>query len=110
MPLIRYPHGFNAWLQTDEGQSVWREFERRALQMARVRERYSARAVAHRIRWDTAIRGGDDFKLNNNWISGLARHWMLLHGRTYPQFFQLRDNLGHKAHDTLFVAGERVPF
>ena len=90
-----YPPGFHRWLQTAQGQLIWREFEKRALQMSAFRDRYSARTICEVIRWDTALRGGDDFKLQNNWIPGLARHWLSIHGRLYPGFFQLRDSLGN---------------
>jgi len=95
MNKTHYPDGFHHWLRTHEGQLVWADFQNRALQMAKVRARYSATAIAQVIRWDTALRGGDDFKLNNNWIPGLARHWLSIHGREHPGFFQLRDSLGY---------------
>jgi len=90
----RYPADYFRWRRTFEGKAVWRDFEKRANQMAKVRSRYSATAIAQVIRWDTAIRGGDDFKLNNNWIPGLAREWLKQHGKEHPGFFQLRDPLG----------------
>lgn len=95
MNKTHYPAGFHRWLKSHEGQLVWADFEKRACQMAGVRSRYSATAIAQVIRWDTALRGGDDFKLNNNWIPGLARHWLLKHGWIHPGFFQLRDSLGN---------------
>lgn len=104
----RYPPGFHHWLKSAEGQIIWIDFEKRALQMAQRRSRYSATAIAQVIRWHTALRGGDDFKLNNNWIPGLARHWLSIHGRKHPGFFQLRDGLGH--NDDMFIEGQKVPF
>lgn len=53
-------------------------------------ERYSARAVIHRIRWHHHIEKGDrEFKCNNNWTPALARWFM----QKYPQhdgFFETR--------------------
>lgn len=89
-----YPAGFFAWLDTTEGMSIWRSFEAKALMMARMRERYSAMAIAQVIRWETDLQDGTEFKLNNNWVPGLARLWMYNHGEGYPDFFQLRDKLG----------------
>jgi hypothetical protein len=89
-----YPAGFFLWVNSTEGRRIWADFQNRALQMAQVRRRYSAMAIGQVIRWDTAIRGGDDFKLNNNWIPGLARLWLSIHGKEHPGFFQLRDSLG----------------
>ncbi|TFG84000.1 MAG: hypothetical protein E4G74_00260 [Erysipelotrichales bacterium] len=93
--MNKYPPGFNGWLITNAGQNVWHDFEKRALEMAAIRQRYSAMAIAQVIRWHTALRGGDDFKLNNNWVPGLARYWMTIHGKNHPGFFQLRDGLGY---------------
>jgi hypothetical protein len=105
--MTKFPPGFFKWLKSVEGQNVWKDFESRALQMANVRQRYSAMAIAQVIRWHTAIRGGTDFKLNNNWVSGLARQWMIMHGRNHPGFFQLRGSLGN---DELIVQNQRVDF
>ena len=89
-----YPVGFFRWVNTFEGKAVWNDFEARALEMAQVRKRYSASAIAQVIRWHTALRGGDDFKINNNWIPGLARLWLKKHGRSHPGFFELRASPG----------------
>lgn len=89
-----YPPGFFRWLSSEEGQTIWRDFERKALQMAAVRGRYSAMAIVQVIRWETNLQDGSEFKINNNWTPGLARIWLLNHGDRYPGFFQLRDGLG----------------
>lgn len=88
----RYPDGFFTWFRIEEGQRIWRDFEARALQMAKRRTRYSAMAIAQVIRWHTDLRGGDDFKLNNNYVPGLARYWLKCHGTAHPAFFQLREH------------------
>lgn len=91
---INYPAGFWQWMTTEEGKRIWREFEAKALRMAVVRDRYSAMAIAQVIRWETTLRDGSEFKLNNNYVPGLARYWMRVHGWRHPDFFQLRDSLG----------------
>lgn len=94
---ITYPAGFWQWMATDEGRAIWSAFERKALQMAVVRKRYSAMAIAQVIRWDSDLADPQHlsaFKLNNNNVPGLARYWMRVHGKRHPGFFQLRDSLG----------------
>jgi hypothetical protein len=69
---------------------VWAYFETFALEAAHCREHFSADAVLHRVRWETAIIGGDDgFKCNNNWTAFYARKFE----EKYPQhagFFRTR--------------------
>ncbi len=89
-----YPAGFWAWVLTDEGDAVWREFEKLALQMAAKRSHYSAMSIVQVIRWHTALKDGTEFKINNNWAPGLARLWMNHHGNKHPDFFRMRDSLG----------------
>lgn len=86
----RYPCGFFQWLP--KNSKVYREFEHRALQMARTRrKRYSARTLVEVMRWDSDI--GDKektFKINDHFTPGMARLFMATHGAAYPNFFQLR--------------------
>jgi len=90
-----YPAGFFRWLDTQEGMTIWKDFEAKAMQMAKIRPYYSAMAIAQVIRWESSLRdGGVEFKLNNNWIPGLSRLWMFNHCERYPYFFQLRSSLG----------------
>jgi hypothetical protein len=67
-------------------------FERLALQIhAQGFQRYSARAILHRIRWHYHIeRGLRDFKCNNNWTPAMARWCMARHAATLAGFFELR--------------------
>lgn len=62
---------------------VCRLFIQYALQLkSRGIDRYSARAIIHRIRWHMHVeRGDDEFKCNNNWTPRMAR-WAM---REYPQ-------------------------
>lgn len=62
------------------------EFERRALALiARGRDHFSADAILHSIRFDTAMSEGGEFKINNNWTSRLARRF----AEKYPQHASL---------------------
>lgn len=91
-----YPPGFREWTKTDEGAEICAMFLNKALRISERRPRFSARTIAESIRWDTALRDGTEFKLNNNWIPGLARLFLDCYGNTVPQdFFILRNAIGH---------------
>ncbi len=85
-----FPDGFFAWLS--QNSKVYREFERRALQMARTgRKRYGARTIIETMRYDSDIADTDrTFKLNDHMTPGMARLWMNTHAEQYPKFFELR--------------------
>ena len=70
-----YPEGFFHWL--NENQHIWKDFEEKALQMARMRQRYSARTIVEVMRWHSDLREKRPlFKLSNNMTPGMARLWM----------------------------------
>ena len=51
---------------------------------------YSAKAIFHRIRWESMISGEGDYKIDDGWISHYARKFM----DDFPQhsgFFQTRE-------------------
>lgn len=78
------------WLA--DNQVLWRAFVRFTFDaISAGKEHYSADAVLHRVRWESAIveRGGDGWKCNNNWTAYLAREFH----RAYPEhagFFRTR--------------------
>jgi len=87
-----------------DNPKVWELFVRFTKQLiARGFKHYSADAVLHRVRWETAVETtGDAFKVNNNFVSGYARKFE----REYPEhagFFRMRQS----AFDG---AGQRVLF
>jgi len=54
-------------------------------------ERYSARAILHRIRWHMSVEKKDrEFKANNNWTPELSR-WFMKKYPAYGAFFELRE-------------------
>ena len=61
------------------------------------RDRFSARVVWERMRWETEIDGGGTFKVNNNWCAFYSRKFMHMYPR-YGGFFQTRNR---SLHDTL---------
>jgi hypothetical protein len=53
-------------------------------------DRYSADAILHRVRWETAVRGvNDQFKINNNYSAFYARKFRE-HYPEYEEFFETR--------------------
>lgn len=54
-------------------------------------DRYSARAIAHRMRWHQQIeRGNREFKINNIWTPAMARWFMARHPEL-GAFFETRE-------------------
>ena len=88
------PDGFTHWLS--KNQHIYNRFEVLALRMAEKNHKhYSARTIVEKLRWDTDIADTDvQFKINGNFVPGMARLWMKTHGKRYPNFFRCRDSLG----------------
>lgn len=97
-PALRFDDGYPAgfWRWFADNNRIWREFEKRALRMARTgRGHYSARTIVETLRWDTDLCDSEaTFKINDHYTPGLARLWMNTHGKQYPKFFRLRDGIG----------------
>lgn len=72
-----------------EHPEVYEHFEKFALVVAKRREYYSAKCVFHRVRWETMVTGGDDYKIDDGWISHYARKFMKLHPE-HEGFFRTR--------------------
>ena len=65
-----------------DNPKIWEYFKRFALEATKVRDHFSAKAIFHRIRWETMISETDgDFKVSDGWISHYARKFM----REYPE-------------------------
>ena len=78
---------------------VWRLFERFTFELIRRGFRhYSADAVLHRVRWETATAIADQstFKINNNWSAFYARKFRDLHPK-HAEFFRLRASMADAA-------------
>ena len=53
---------------------IWNMFKELTFQLIRAgRNHFSSDAILHTIRFNTAIRGGKDFKINNNYSSMYSR-------------------------------------
>jgi hypothetical protein len=74
---------------------VWREFERFALEAANKRKHYGAKSIMERVRWESEIAYGKDFKANNNFTAYYSR----IFAAKYPLFdlFEFRKLKGLKA-------------
>jgi hypothetical protein len=83
-----FRHGFIEWL--GENGHVYREFERRALQVARFRGHYSGYTILEVMRHDSAIgelRG--EWKLNNSHCADLCRLFALCN-QNHAGLFEFR--------------------
>jgi hypothetical protein len=78
---------------------VWRLFERFTFELIRRGfGHYSADAVLHRVRWETAsaLEDGCTFKINNNWSAFYARKFHDRHPK-HDGFFRLRASMADAA-------------
>lgn len=79
---------FSSWLALNP--HIYREFERRSLQVARRRSHYSARTIVEVMRHDTAIGElSGDFKINGNFVPCMARLFAL-RWPAYAGLFEFR--------------------
>ncbi len=72
------PHGLNLrtefekWFEENRG--IYRLFERYAQRMANIGQRFGAKFLAERVRWECAVTGRtDSYKINTNLIAYIAR-------------------------------------
>lgn len=81
---------FAAWLELN--LHIWKLFERFTFEAIRAgHAHYSADAIVHRIRWHTSVETqGDEFKVNNDYVAGLARLWAEAHPK-HAAFFRTRE-------------------
>lgn len=65
-----------------EHPAIYAQFCKFAKQAAQFKEYYSAKAIFHRVRWETMVTGEGDYKIDDGWISHYARKFM----EDYPQY------------------------
>ena len=66
-----------------EHPEIWKRFEKFTFEtISSGKKHYSARAVFHRLRWETEIDEGGQFKLSNKWSRWYSRKFM----ETYPHY------------------------
>ena len=82
---------FNKYDQ--EHPEIYEMFVKFALQAGAKRERFSAKMIFHRIRWETLVGDAEgDFKIDDGWISHYARKFV----QDYPKYnnlFSFRNRL-----------------
>ena len=87
-----YPVAFWDWLT--DNMHVLEAFVRLALRVRARREHYSADCLCHVLRFESDVRGrGDEFKINNTYVSGLSRLTMGVSPRLRG-FFEIRQPSG----------------
>lgn len=72
-----------------EHPEVYDMFVKFAKTATQYRDYYSAKAIFHRIRWETMISGKGDYKIDDGWIAHYSRKFM----NEYPEhngFFKTR--------------------
>ena len=73
-----------------ENPEIYDMFCKFSKEMASVRKHYSAKAIFHRMRWETAIsEKNSEFKISDGWISHYARKFLDEHPE-YSTFFRTR--------------------
>jgi len=73
-----------------QNPEIYDMFCKFAKQMAAVKKYYSAKAIFHRMRWETAINENDsEFKISDGWISHYARKFLEEHPE-HSNFFRTR--------------------
>jgi len=76
-------------LYNDQHPEVYKSFIMFAKIATQHKKYYSAKAIFHRVRWETMVSGGVDYKIDDGWISHYARKFM----HDFPQhnnFFEIR--------------------
>jgi hypothetical protein len=76
---------------------IYELFVKFTKQAASIKNRYSAKAIFHRLRWETMVSGDGEYKIDDGWISHYARKFI----SEYPElegFFETRNrkNSYHK--------------
>jgi len=84
----------------NENPQIYKAFVRYALQAKQKGfVNYSAKSLFEIIRWHTPIKGGDVFKINNNYAPDYARK-IMAENESFKGFFRLRI-LKAKRHETI---------
>ena len=102
-----YPVGFWEWL--GENLHVHEAFVRLALRVRARRDHYSADCLCHVLRFESDVRGrGDEFKINNTYVSGLSRLAMEVSPRLRG-FFEIRQPPGSCARPRSSCGARGLP-
>jgi len=72
-----------------EHPEIYSQFCKFAKQAAQFKKKYSAKAIFHRVRWETMVTGEGDYKIDDGWISHYARKFLEDHPQ-HTGFFETR--------------------
>ena len=85
------PHSFNGAEWVAKHPQAYKAFCKYALEAIQSGWRhFGAKAVAERVRWEAMLEKRDDYKMNNNAVSYMARRFMQEHPQ-HAGFFQTRN-------------------
>lgn len=73
----------NRWI--DENPVTYGLFVKFALRAARRNERIGVKMIAERVRWECAVEKSGEYKVNNNYVSYIARRMI----QDYPELKRL---------------------
>jgi hypothetical protein len=101
-----YPVGFWLWLSRNE--HVWEEFIRWARESKKSgRERYSASAIVHKMRWECEVVSRNRFKMSDAVTPYLSRLLMAEYPAEFKGYFTTHNRGSHIATD-MVVTGEET--
>ena len=72
---------------------IYTRFAHYASRAKRRKKYYSAKCIFHRVRWETEIDEGGEFKIDDGWISHYARK-LMAEFPEFSEFFQTRVRRG----------------
>ena len=76
-----------------ENPEIYELFKKFAHEARQRWNHFGAKAIFERIRWETDLKGGWNFKLNNNFPSAYAR-LLIFEDNSFTYFFELRRTPG----------------
>jgi hypothetical protein len=67
---------------------IWHLFERYALEAIHAKRKVGAKAIMERVRWESEVERGKEFKVSNSWTAYYARIFAIKHPafRSYFDF------------------------
>ena len=82
-----------------DNQSVFEMFINYAHKMKAIHKKYSAWTIINVIRWETDLKGGPVFKINNDFIALYAR-LLIYYDSDFEGFFELRSMKAYNRRDS----------
>tara|TARA_R110000824_G_scaffold77915_4_gene196854 strand:+ start:7921 stop:8271 length:351 start_codon:yes stop_codon:yes gene_type:complete len=99
------------WEFHKENPHIYLLFEKFALDVARHRERYSAKAIIERMRWhyNFEVNGDYEFKLTNSFTAYYARYFLHKHPELKGFFVLKGDNTKDECNDSNQREDQSIP-